>query len=313
MNWKYKALIQNAISILPSSLSYNAYYYVQRNFGGLKNYTPLRRLLAGVKTWNHIIDVGQNPVGKTFFEVGTGHIPVVPIAYYLMGSFKTFTIDINPYLKDELLWECIRFLQNNKEIVRETFGSNLNWERYHYILDLSQNQKLSTHELLDEFNIKYIAPADASKTSISNQSIDYHTSYTVFEHIPPAVLKSILTEGNRLLKDDGLFIHRIDYSDHFSHGDKSISSINFLKYNDDEWNRYADNKYMYMNRLRHDDYIRLFESVGHQILKTTIDVNNYSENLLRSGNFKLSDRFKEKAIDILKISGAWIISRQKFD
>ena len=50
----------------------------------------------------------------------------------------------------------------------------------------------------------------------------------------------------------------VDYSDHFSHSDQTISSINFLRYSDDEWQRYAGNRYMYMNRLRHDDVLALF-------------------------------------------------------
>ena len=37
MNWKTKAFIQNAVSKIPSSLSYEFYYRLQRNFGTLKN------------------------------------------------------------------------------------------------------------------------------------------------------------------------------------------------------------------------------------------------------------------------------------
>ena len=47
-----------------------------------------------------------------------------------------------------------------------------------------------------------------------------------------------------------------------------IYPINFLQYSDAKWDRYADNRYMYMNRLRHDDFLALFHSSGHKILAT---------------------------------------------
>jgi len=77
-----------------------------------------------------------------------------------------------------------------------------------------------------------LSPGDAAETHFPDQCIDYHTSYAVFKHILKIVLKKILEEGNRIIKKHGFFVHNIDYSDHFSHSDKSISAINFLQYSD---------------------------------------------------------------------------------
>jgi hypothetical protein len=66
--------------------------------------------------------------------------------------------------------------------------------------------------------------------------------------------EKIINEGNRILSEEGLFVHLIDCSDHFSHNDKSISRINFLQYNVTQWNKLAGNRYVYVNRLRHDDF-----------------------------------------------------------
>jgi hypothetical protein len=60
----------------------------------------------------------------------------------------------------------------------------------------------------------------------------------------------------------GLFVHFIDHSDHFSHSDATISPINFLKHCESDWQGYAGNRYMYMNRLRHDDMIELIRESG---------------------------------------------------
>jgi hypothetical protein len=64
-----------------------------------------------------------------------------------------------------------------------------------------------------------------------------------------------------------MFIHQIDYSEHFSHSDSSISSIKFLKFNANEWKKYDDNRNMCMNRLRHDDYLEVFENGDYTVLK----------------------------------------------
>ena len=72
---------------------------------------------------------------------------------------------------------------------------------------------------------------------------------------------------------DYLFIN-IDYSDHFSHSDKSISSVHFLQFSDGKCNKIAGNRYMYMNRLRHDDFVSLFQDLNNHILINEPTNNN---------------------------------------
>jgi hypothetical protein len=67
---------------------------------------------------------------------------------------------------------------------------------------------------------------------------------------------------------------------------------------------------MYMNRLRHDDYIHLLQSAGHRILVENPDVDQQLQELIRSGTLRLNERFKGKSIDVLSIIGGWIISQK---
>ena len=121
----------------------------------------------------------------------------------------------------------------------------------------------------------------------------------------------VCTDSSSTTKSVGLrFIHRIDYSDHFSHSDQSISPINFLQYSDDEWERYAGNRYMYMNRLRHDDFISLFESAGHRIVEAQPNIDQCLQELLRNGNLHLHERFSSKPEEVLAITGAWMITQK---
>jgi SAM-dependent methyltransferase len=217
---------------------------------------------------------------------------------------------LNPYLKEELVAESLGYISDNEETVLNLFGPLIDKKRFQELLAFSSNSQPSLSQFLDLCRLEYIAPGDAANTRLPDQSIDFHTSYTVFEHIPLKALRQILEEGNRVMRKNGLFIHRIDYSDHFSHSDKSISAINFLRYSDEEWERYAGNRYMYMNRLRHDDFMTLFEAVGHRIVEAQPDLDQRSRQLLRSGDLPLNERFSSKPEEVLAIRGAWMITQK---
>lgn len=309
MHWKTKARIQKAVSLLPHDVSYSAYYWIQRHLGRLRSINPVDLLQAGVETWTRIREAGSDPVGKVFLEVGTGRAPIVPMAYWLMGAEGSITIDLNRYLKGELIRESVAYLADNRAEIERVFGAYLETRRLDELLGYHASPDYSTEGFLKLCGIRYIAPGDAASTGLEGSSIDFHTSYNVLEHIPIEVLRQILHEGARILRPGGLFVHRVDYSDHFSHSDRSISAINFLQYSDAEWKDYAGNRYMYMNRLRHDDFVALFEAAG---LRTLLDMPHTNERvlaLLRSGAFPLHARYQDKSEAMLAVTGAWIVSQ----
>ena len=223
MRWKLKAKIQNTISRLPSSTSYAAYYWIQRHFGGLKRMNPTVRLNAGIETCKRIKKLGRNLADMVFLEIGTGRAPIIPLAYWLMGARRTITMDLNPYVRPELIKEILRYMADNREAMQNLFGPLLDENRMETLLRFHNDIPFSTEKFLDLCHIDYRATANAVRTDLDNQSVDFHTSYTVLEHITPEAVAGIFVEGNRVVRDNGLFIHRIDYSDHFAHSDPTIS------------------------------------------------------------------------------------------
>ncbi len=308
MHWKLKSFIQNAVSRLPSEHSYAAYYWIQRHFGGLKRMDPTSRLKAGVEACRRLHALGRDPNGKSLLEVGTGRVPLVPLAFWLMGARRTVTVDLNPYMKEELIRESLEYIAANRPEIEVMFGNLLIPERLDELLALLTGGAFSQQAFLTCCNIDYMAPGDAADTRLPEASIDFHLSYTVFEHIPRPVLEAILKEGNRILHDDGLFIHRIDYSDHFSHADSAISAVNFLQFPEAKWERLAGNRYMYMNRLRHADYLRLFTSAGHQIVLAQPETDAQSLQLLKTGALQPHARFASYPPEELAITASWIVS-----
>ncbi|MFC4170959.1 methyltransferase domain-containing protein [Microvirga sp. GCM10011540] len=310
MHWKFKASIQNAISTLPHSVSFHLYYWMQRHFGELRQSDPLSRLHAGVHIWQNIQSLGHDPKGKVFFEVGTGRTPVAPLAFWLMGARRIVTVDLNPYLKGEIVKEHLAYISNNQDQVRGIFGNLLCPERLDALVRFSKRGRFEIEAFLALCRIEYVAPGDAARTDLQDGSVDFHMSYTTLEHIPEDVLRDILKEGNRIVKRSGLFVHCIDYSDHFWHVDQSIPAINFLQYSDRAWEHYAGNRYMYMNRLRHDDFLDLFRTAGHRLLKVVPEIDPRAHEMIAGRSFRVDDRFAGKTDEILSTINSLIISRK---
>ncbi len=308
MHWKQKALMQNAISLLPSSASYAAYYWMQRHFGGWRQVNPIGTLTDGVEAWRRIVSRGRNPAGGIFLEVGTGGLPLIPMANWLMGAQKTITLDLNPYLKGELIAECLQFVRHNRDEIKSVFHGFLDKSRFSDLIAYIEDGRFSVRSFLDLCGIDYRAPTNAASTGLADGSVDFHTSHNVLEHIPPAVLRAILHEGVRVLKDSGLLVHRVDYSDHFSHSDPGISAINFLQYSERTWRLLAENRYMYMNRLRHDDFIALFGALPLRTVEAEPESDARSRELLESGRLRVHKSFSAKSVDTLAITASWIIS-----
>ena len=304
MNWKAKAIIVGVIDLLPDNLSYNLYYFLQKRFGELRRFNPIRGLLSGISMAKRINDCGYKIDDKVFLEIGTGRVPIVPLALWLCGAQKVYTLDLNPYLKVELLQKSIIFIKNNKDTVKEKFGALLDLKRFNELIAIEEDFSLKTFYELT--SIEYLPQVDARNLEFLHNTIDIYISNTVLEHIQGKIIYEILLESKNVIRGNGFHLHYIDYHDHFATNDKNISDINFLQYSELCWNMIAGNKYMYHNRLRHDDYLDIFSELSFdiQVLET-----KKNENILPllSTDFSLNSNFDNKTEEILSIIGSWIV------
>lgn len=292
MRWKHKALIQRLVAKLPPSPSYRTYYAIQRHFGALRQTDPLSRLLAGVNIVNLIRAQGRMMDQKTVLEIGTGNTINLPIALWLCGAENIITVDLNPYLAAELVLEQVQYIREHPQEVVTLFGIYTESPSFNERFKRLLQTRLELQNLLDTMSIQYFAPADAGNLNLPKYSIDYHISNLVFEHISPKVIARILLEGKRLVRDNGLFVHLIDTSDHFSKSDRTISAINFLRFSDHEWMHYAGNRYMYHNRLRVNNFVQLFHDVGLHITTVKSIVDQRALDELRQG-FPLDPQYQQ--------------------
>lgn len=288
MRWQRKAAIARICSRLPFGDA--IYAQGQKRFGRLR-VDPRKRLAMQTEMCRWLRESGRPVEGARFFEVGTGHVPVVPIGFFLAGAAATVTVDLNRRVDWALTGATLQWMADHHQWLGELYlPAIVPTEIFEARLALLQRTCRDPHEFLNAAGIRYLAPQDAAQTSLEPHSIDCHYSVTVLEHIPEPVLRAILREASRLLAPRGVALHFIDPSDHFQHQDSSITAINFLRYSAEEWRRLSGNRFAYCNRLRASDFLALVEDLGFGIARSEATVDPASLDALRSG-FKVDAAF----------------------
>ena len=303
MNWKQKALVQNVFSAVPGGGNLNllCQRYLTRSLP-----TEQRRFTRNVCYATQHIDYvrryGSRPLeGATFYEFGAGQELISPLVFYACGVSRQIVTDIRPLMRPELVNVTISRLQKLASALslprppKPTFSPAKRGRFHTYIKDL--------------YGIEYFAPRDPKETGFPTRSADYITSTNTLEHIPPHDIESILRECRRLLRDDGLVVFVVDYQDHYSYFDDRISRYNFLRYSDRAWS-WLSPPLHYQNRLRHRDYLQMYEGAGFDIL---IDrpVDGDATDLRLLDFLPVDSRFHGYSRAELAVRGAWVILRKR--
>jgi hypothetical protein len=134
------------------------------------------------------------------------------------------------------------------------------------LVDLKSDIKIETLQKLGAYGIEYRAPYDAAKIDFNEKSIDACVSTNTLEHIPEESILPIFLRLYKTLKDNGIVSAKIDYSDHYAHTDKTISLLNYLKFDQNGWRKYNHNCH-FQNRLRHYDYVKIFKRCGFVVIE----------------------------------------------
>jgi hypothetical protein len=231
---------------------------------------------------------------------------MLPIGLWLLGAKRVYTYDLNTYLREELVLGDIETMRREPARVFDILGATAEVERRFQILLAARAQ---LDEILGAAGIEYVSPGDARRTGLADQSVDLHVSRSVLEHIPRDDLADIVRESARMLDNDGLAVHLVDFSDHFSHSDGSITAVNFLRFSEREWSRLAGNRYMYQNRLRIDDFLSLLARAGLAIVASEPTIDERALRVLHDG-FPLDRRFADKPLETNATRRAWFVARR---
>jgi hypothetical protein len=199
---------------------------------------PDKRLFSFPEKARDLIDdcvshLGRRP--ETVMEIGSGRDLSMPLALRRAGVPRIISSDIRRLARIDLINHAASRLLEERKI-------------------------FDNFDDLDHFGITYLAPHYASP---DDGPVDCSCSNEVLEHVPASQLPILLNALRKVTK--GLTVHNIDYSDHYARSDGSLSRMNFLRYSSAQWRKF-NSGHQYVNRLRHSDYVRLFQRAGFHIV-----------------------------------------------
>lgn len=237
--WKLKSLIFATVDLLSAP---KLLYFLQKNVTKRSRIKPLEISDYWKKHAESLVKYDSTTM---VFEFGAGKSLAQNL--YLSGFVdKQIVVDLNPMLDLEIV-ESARALLSKK-------------------CKLKSDEAITSLDSLATYGIEYRAPYDACSTDFCDNSLNACISTNTLEHIPEESIIEIFGELHRILRSDGIVSARIDYTDHYAHTDASISLLNYLKYSESQWRMY-NHRCHYQNRLRHYDYLRIFEQCGFTILE----------------------------------------------
>jgi len=288
MNWKTKATIMRSCAVMP--YGDRIYKIGQKRLGRLAA-KPMSRLPVQAEMAKWILESGRTINGRHWFEVGTGHVPIIPIGFFLCGAGQLTTVDIHHRIDWDLTRRTLQWMAVHEQELRTLYRGLVNENIFNERFDLLTSFAHEPKRFINQANIDYQAPMDASRTNLPYHSVDFHFSMTTLEHISPQIIRDIFIEAKRIIKTNGAAIHFIDLSDHFQHQDSSITRINFLRYGEREWQRIAGNEFAYCNRIRASEYLRMFEELFYTVNRYQSNVDQESMAGLLKGEFALDSGF----------------------
>ena len=133
--------------------------------------------------------------------------------------------------------------------------------------------------------------------------MDVVTSTSTLEHVARDDIEAILRELRRVLAPDGVCSFAIDYHDHYASG-TDVHPLNFLSYDDRAWRRW-NSEFQFQNRLRHPDYVAMFEEAGFDVVEVE-ELSDLGERDLPP----LADAFAARYTDAeLLVTDGWFVLR----
>ncbi len=295
-------MFRRAISMLPRSQSWN--YLLQKHVTKSLDLDTIwfqRRLRECRWHLENCFNTGGNPSTRVL-ELGTGWHPTIPLAFWLCGVSKIFTIDIQPVLRPETLRATFESFVASAD--RGELAAALPWlkeDRLAMLRTIIDRQD-EPIQILRDLGIEALV-RDARDSGLESASIDFFYSNSVLNEIPAHILTNIFSEFKRLASRRAAMSHYILLKDMYSSFDSSITSFNFLKYPDWAWNIF-NSPLQCQNRLRVSDYRQIHQSNGFALLYEH-DERGSPADLER---VRIAKKFRRYSPDELLVTRSWIVS-----
>ena len=299
--WILKATIQGAISLLPDAQRWNR--ILQTRVTRSVELSDEKFLAKWRQAERHVTDWESHRgafAGTNVLELGTGWLPIVPLAMVLNGAGRVVSIDLQDLLTDEGAVATLRRVE--KLIVSGTVRvrNPQALERLRVVLQATPTR--TGRDLLSDLGITCVL-GDARRLELAVGSVDLFVSNNTFEHSPGEVLTGILREFARIASPRALGSHHADMADHYAQFDRTLSVYNFLRYSDTKW-RWINNRLQYQNRLRLTDFRAIQRAAGWNVVAEANETGPAGE--LEA--ITVAARFRGIPIADLAVINSWFVS-----
>jgi SAM-dependent methyltransferase len=294
-DWRVKAAIQHVLSALPAGhrlnlvLQRRAFHNLPVTDSKLATKTEIASEHVERFTRHCAVPLDQ----ARFFEFGAGWDLALPQALYCFGVDHQRVVDLRPLAVTDLVLDVARRLPQHLE----------RSDRRPSVVD----GDLDAH--LAAMGIEYVAPSDASATGLTPGQVDCVTSTNTLEHIPPDQIAGILSECRRILSPDGCMSFRVDYQDHYSYFDGRRTPYSFLAYDDRAWKRWNPSLH-FQNRLRHHEYLTLYEAAGFDVVDERAWGGDAADLALLAAT-SLAPEFAALPPELVAVRGAWVVLKPR--
>ena len=230
--------------------------------------------LEGEGAASHLRTNGEYAV----LELGPGDALFTAVIARALGASKIWLVDQGSYVAMDMrpYAQLIGYL-----------------EQLGFSMDFAKGQQ-TMMELLKECAADYLTDGVHALARIPSESVDYCFSNAVLEHIPKGDFKLLAAELRRVMKPDGVSIHRVDLKDHLG------GRLNNLRFSTATWEGDVFRRSgFYTNRIRFNEMIAVFEEAGFdcQLCRVT------RWNALPTPRAKLNEAFQHLPDDDLFVSG----------
>jgi hypothetical protein len=262
MNWRVKGITQKLLGLVPGGVRLNA--FLSNTLGEHRDFR--QHVADKIRDWTNLVsymaEAGCRPNGLRFLEIGTGWFPILPVCYSLAKAAKVDTFDLIRHLHSRRATQMVSLLQDHLPAIATAGCQSLEdtMEGYRRLQSAA-----TVEEMFRLARITYHAPGDAIRTGLAAESVDVVFSNSVLEHVPGQAILQMMRESQRILRPGGLSIHGVNCGDHYAYFDRKITAINYLTYPEKKW-RFWNNKMLYQNRLRPQDFESIAEEAGLEIV-----------------------------------------------
>ncbi len=239
-----------------------------------KKYNPVNlRRKENFDIVKNIVNKSKSVKPLNLLEIGAGKTLIDPIKRSQIGNLNQYVIDIENQL-------------SYKEVI-------YNLKKYRKDKDTSSLNKKNLKSFLEHIGIFYLVSQKFEDLVPILPEINIFYSINTFEHIPSEDIKKIFQNFKLMRSKDAISLHLIDFSDHYS-SIPGVSEWNFYRYGNLSW-KFLNPPYFYQNRLRHNDYLRIFKSYGLEIdplltrkfySNDTLNIKTLNKEITDSYSFK---------------------------